>query len=68
MSNQTSNDSIAAMRDQDRHAGGDNTSHAQDSEPQLHGHEHTKAEGDLRNLVDKEETRKAVRGEHGRGN
>ncbi len=56
-----------AMKDADRHAAGDSSSHAKDEGAKVHGHEHTKPAGDLRQVELKEDTAKMVRGESTRG-
>lgn len=56
-----------AMKDMDRHNGGDHAAHAGESHNGVHGHEHTKPAGDLRAVVDKEEAGHNQRGDFNRG-
>ncbi len=68
MSKQSASDStLEAMREADRHATGDNASHAKESHSDIHGHEHTKPAGDLRAVVAKEDIAEKARGESNRG-
>lgn len=54
----SSKDSLEAMKDQDLHAAGVKHTDAAKGE-KIHGHEHTKPEGDLRQVELKEEGRTA---------
>lgn len=67
MSKQTSADTLEAMKDQDRHTSGDSSSHAKDSGPVVHGHEHTKPAGDLRQVELKEDGEQVQRRDFARG-
>jgi hypothetical protein len=67
MSEKASTSTLEAMHDADRHNSGDTASHATESHAQIHGHEHTKPAGDLRDVEFKEDAVKVSRGQTNRG-
>jgi hypothetical protein len=67
MSKPVSNNSLDAMKDADRHAAGDTDSHNPAHPAATPVHDHTKPAGDLRDDVDRKDSRKAFRGEATRG-
>jgi hypothetical protein len=67
MSKETSNATREAMRDNDRHSAGSPGSDVKDTNAELKGKEHTRPQGDLRDVADKEDSHNAFRGEINRG-
>lgn len=62
----TSADSLEAMRDADKHAAG--LKHTDNVEPtKVHGHEHTKPAGDLRQVELREDGQQVQRRDYARG-